>query len=262
MALARVPVRVLTWASLGRGSCSFNQRQAMESRLNDLVQFYALLERLEDRCGGRRCLSDCNGRMRWPQRGVYFFMDSGEQRRDSGRGLRVTRVGTHALSTSSRTTLWNRLSQHRGLRVSGGGNHRGSIFRLLVGSALIEAGRVQCPTWGVGANAPREIREAEAPVEAMVTTIIGAMPLVWLAIDDSPGPTSLRAYVERNSIALLSNMQLPTLDDASAGWLGRSCRRGKGRVCQSGLWNQNHVEETYDPAFLQTFAKLIDRAVG
>ena len=29
------------------------------------------------------------------------------------------------------------------------------------------------------------------------------MPFLWFAIDDAPGPKSLRGYVERNSIALL-----------------------------------------------------------
>ena len=33
--------------------------------------------------------------MYWPQRGVYFFMEDGEERSDSGSGLRIVRVGTH-----------------------------------------------------------------------------------------------------------------------------------------------------------------------
>jgi hypothetical protein len=49
----------------------------------------------------------------------------------------IVRVGTHALETGSQTTLWKRLSQHRGQARSGSGNHRGSIFRLIVGTALI-----------------------------------------------------------------------------------------------------------------------------
>ena len=64
-------------------------------------------------------------------------MEDGECRSDSGDGLRVVRVGTHALTSSSRTTLWKRLSQHKGQKASGGGNHRGSIFRLLVGSTVL-----------------------------------------------------------------------------------------------------------------------------
>src|SRR5215510_12442443 len=116
-------------------------------RLDDLVRFYCILGTLEQRVGGRRLLSDCHGRMVWPQRGVYFFMEDGEYRTDTGQGLRIVRAGTHALKAGSRTTLWKRLSQHRGHENSGGGNHRGSIFRLLVGSTLFHAGGMSCPTW-------------------------------------------------------------------------------------------------------------------
>src|SRR3954447_21389328 len=99
-----------------------------------LDQFYLLLRELADRYGGYRTLASCNGRMRWPERGVYFFFEP-EEKRDDG-DLRVVRVGTHALTSSSSTTLWNRLSQHRGHvggSRPGGGNHRGSVFRLHVG---------------------------------------------------------------------------------------------------------------------------------
>ena len=101
------------------------------SRLDDLVRFYAILDDVERKIGGRRVLSECTGKMDWPQRGVYFFMEEDEYRTHSGSGLRIVRVGTHALTGTSKTTLWKRLSQHKGQARSGGGNHRGSIFRLL-----------------------------------------------------------------------------------------------------------------------------------
>ena len=88
----------------------------------DLDRFYALLARLEQAIGGTRTLADCHGRMGWPTRGVYFFFEPGEQRRNGA--PRVTRVGTHALTATSKATLWGRLAQHRG-RGSGGGDHRG-----------------------------------------------------------------------------------------------------------------------------------------
>src|SRR5262245_28307157 len=124
-------------------------------RLDDLVRFYAILENLENRIGGRRLLSECTGMMGWPQRGVYFFMEDGERRTDTGGGLRIVRVGTHALIASSRTTLWKRLSQHKGQARSEGGNHRASIFRLLVGSTLTNSGSTSCSTWGVKNNVPQ-----------------------------------------------------------------------------------------------------------
>jgi hypothetical protein len=203
-------------------------------RLHDLLRFYAALDRLEQRIGGTRLLSTCGGRMMWPQRGVYFFMEEGEKRADTGKGLRIVRVGTHALTSSSQTTLWKRLSQHKG-QATGGGNHRGSIFRLLVGSTLNRAAPTPCPTWGVGSSGSKETRALEQSLEHEVSRVIGAMPFLWLAIDDPPGANSLRGYVERNAVALLSNLSKPALDPPSSEWRGNSCDRGKALVRDSGL---------------------------
>src|SRR4051794_34688360 len=119
------------------------------SRLTDLVRLYALLERLKQRVGGTRLLSHFGKYRDWPARGVYFFYEPGEVHPDSRDGSRVVRVGTHGLTAASRSSLRQRLAQHRGL-VSGGGNHRGSIFRLLVGQALLARGAAPpCASWGV-----------------------------------------------------------------------------------------------------------------
>lgn len=115
----------LVWAGLGMSASPHHR---------DLVRLYDVLSELGDRVG-RRMLNECDGRMNWSSRGVYFFFETGESRPD-GTTPHVVRVGTHAVSAGSKTTLWNRLSTHRGTR-SGGGNHRGSIFRLWVGTALL-----------------------------------------------------------------------------------------------------------------------------
>ncbi len=99
-------------------------------------------------------------------------------------------------------------------RSSGGGNHRGSIFRLLVGSTLLKTSGAACPTWGIKNSAPHDVRVLEQPFEQEVSRIIGAMPFLWLGIDDAPGAGSMREYVERNAIALLSNLAKPPLDAA------------------------------------------------
>jgi hypothetical protein len=106
-----------------------------DKRLADLVRFYSIITTLESKIGGAKRLSDCSGRASWPQRGVYFFHEPGENRTDTGEGPRIVRVGTHALKLGSGTKLWTRLSQHKGPTASGGGNHRGSIFRLIVTNA-------------------------------------------------------------------------------------------------------------------------------
>jgi hypothetical protein len=225
------------------------------ARLDDLRRFYRILEDLEEQLGGARLLSECNGKLSWPRRGVYFFMEPGEDRSETGEGRRVVRVGTHAITESSRTKLWSRLSQHRGQFSSGGGNHRGSIFRLIVGTALMKRDGYQLATWGKGSTATAEIRAGETRIECEVSKVIGAMPFLWLAIDDAPGKTSLRGYIERNSIALLSNYHKPRLDPASQTWLGQFCTRE--RVRESGLWNSNHVDEEYDPEFLDRLAQIV-----
>ena len=103
--------------------------QSFDERLEDIRRCYEILESLEKRVGGKRTLANCTGHMGWPDRGVYFFFEPGEMRTTSGTGMRVVRVGTHALKDGSRTTLWNRLRQHQGTLKIGGGNHRGSKFR-------------------------------------------------------------------------------------------------------------------------------------
>ena len=238
-----------------------------EDRIADTARFYELLARLERRVGGVRTLETCDGRMDWPRRGVYFFFEVGEERRESGGGPRVVRIGTHALTATSRTSLWNRLSQHRGSVRSGAGNHRGSIFRLIVGAALARRGDSSLPlTWGTdsdpGAAARRfgmdrvSVRSGEAGLERRVSRYIGAMPMLWLAIDDEPGPGSRRGFIERNAIALLSHAKAPAADPPSGQWLGAfSDREG---VRASGLWNNNHVEDDYDASFLDTMERLID----
>ena len=227
------------------------------SRISDLQNFYLLLGCLAERVGGARTLGACSGRLGLPRRGVYFFMEDGEVRSDSGSGPRIVRVGTHALTDGSGTKLWSRLSQHRGPTKSGGGNHRGSIFRLIVGTSVMARNGLNFPSWGRGNNAPADVRAGESALECEVSKVIRAMPFLWLAIDDEPSTESLRGYIERNSIALLSNFRKEPLDPPSAGWLGHSCNRE--RVRKSGLWNQNHVEEPYDPAFLGRFERLVSK---
>jgi hypothetical protein len=236
------------------------------SRLSDLVRFYTLLDRLKENLGGTRTLASLPGLRDWPERGVYFFFDPNEERQQSGVGPRVVRVGTHALGTGSRSTLRQRLAEHRG-GATGGGNHRGSIFRLLIGQALLARGDLpSCPSWGVKSDAAkaskalgierRTLATAETPVEQAVSSYVAAMPLLWLGIDDAPSPNSLRGSIEGNAIALLSNHERAPLDSPSPGWLGHFS--GRPRVRSSGLWNQQQVEEAHDPSFLDTLDELID----
>jgi hypothetical protein len=111
-----------------------------------------------------------------------------------------------------------------------------------------------------GSSAPRTVRHGERALECEVSRVIGNMPFLWLAIDDDAGPDSLRGFIEGNAIALLSNYGRPPLDAPSPDWLGRHSDREKVR--SSGLWNSNHVDESYDPAFLDELDRLIAAADG
>ncbi len=226
-----------------------------ESRARDLLHFYRLLDKLNEHCGGTKLLRDCTGKNTWPTGGVYFFFEPSESRSQSAFGLRVVRVGTHALTAQSKTTLWNRLRQHRGDLKNRSGNHRGSIFRLLIGDALMRRDSANHQTWGLGQTATSNVRAGERQLEQTVSQFIGQMPFLWLAIEDEAGPESLRGYIERNSIALLSNSQKSQIDPPSENWLGRFSSHRK--VLASGLWNQNHVDEKYNPSFLEVMERCV-----
>jgi hypothetical protein len=236
----------------------------MDKRTEHLEQLYQLLARLEEIVGGKRLLRDCNGRLGWPQRGVYFFFEPGELRGFNPHQMRVVRVGTHAVSQTSKTTLWHRLSTHRG-PSHGAGNHRGSIFRLHVGRALINhsQGVIDILTWGQGQSAPKEIKLTEAEHERRVSQHIGQMPFLWVDVNDAPSSLSERSIIEKNAIALLAGADgRSPLDPPSVDWLGTFSSNQKIRL--SGLWNLNYVGEPdkpypYDPAFLQVLSRNIER---
>nr|WP_236995969.1 hypothetical protein [Natronorubrum daqingense] len=140
----------------------------------------------------------------------------------------------------------------------GGGNHRGSVFRKRVGEAIIDRDEYQeeYPEWGDGSSAGRELRLEELEMERKVSEYNRDLPFLWLNVDDEPSAKSQRSYIERNAIALLSNYQKTAIDARSDGWLGKHSRSEK--ICQSGLWNVNHVEENYDPNFLDQLERKIE----
>jgi hypothetical protein len=233
----------------------------MTGRREALDRLYDLLADLEVRCGGKRTLAGCDAARGWPARGVYFFFEYGEARED-GHTPRVVRVGTHALRPSV-TTLWNRLAQHKGNARGarpGGGSHRGSIFRLHVGSALLARGDWPAglrASWGVGSTAPSTVRADEYALERLVSAHIGAMPFLWVAVGDAPGPGSDRGVIEAGTIALLSNYDRPVIDPPSPNWLGHQAR--SERIRSSGLWNVNHVLAHANGRSLELLSQYVTR---
>ncbi len=197
---------------------------------------------------GGPSFSDLDGGVAWPERGVYFVFEPGENRRSNSHVARVVRVGTHALRAWSNTTLWNRLRQHRGAR-DGSGNHRTSVFRMHVGRALIARDGLQdvYPHWDQGRNATVDIRRGEQDLERRVSEVIGRMRLAWIAVSDDAGPGSDRGVIERGAIALLAS-EGRKADPPSPGWLGRRAPSEQMRL--SGLWHVHHVGDSPDPTFL------------
>lgn len=234
------------------------------SRESHINQLYSLLDRLRDRVGGPQYLSDCNGRMDWPERGLYIFFAPDETRQSTDH-QRINRIGTHAVSSGSGTSLWNRLISHRGTfsgKYADGGNHRGSVFRLRVGEAMIERDGLhdEFPDWGDGTSAGSKIREQELEHERHVSNFIRDLPFLWVEVDDEPGPDSRRAEIEQNLIAMLSNYGDTPVDPRNSDWLGN--HSPNQMIRGSGLWNVNHVAEDYDPSFLDLLETHIERTTS
>lgn len=74
---------------------------------------------------------------------------------------------------------------------------------LLIRSTLVEGDNVNCLTWGVKNSAPREIRKAEQHIECHVSRVIGAMPFLWIAAADQPGPDSVAAISNETALRCL-----------------------------------------------------------
>ena len=222
-------------------------------RQSDIDEFYGILDQLSATMSGPQRLRECTGNSGCPPQGIYFFFEDGEKRADGSR--RVVRVGTHALTATSEATLWGRLRQHRGQltgRNPGGGNHRASVFRRHVGAALIRRDNLPgdlLSSW-LDRHRPHGQRASqEASIERAVSRHIGAMPLLWLNVP-------ARAYLESNSIALLSCLTGGP-DLPSTSWLGRYAERAeRAEIRGSGLWNIQHVTGHYEPGFLRQLAQL------
>jgi hypothetical protein len=75
------------------------------------------------------------------------------------------------------------------------------------------------------------------------------------------GPSSKdndRAFIEENSIALLSNYDRPAIDKCSKDWLGQYSKDAK--IIGSGLWNSDCVDrKDIDINYFNTFEKHLTK---
>jgi len=186
-------------------------------------------------------------------RGIYVFLDNGF---DSSVSIykQVVRVGTHSIKKcGSKSTLGSRLRQHKGNLRGGGGNHRGSVFRLLVGDAIIRRDglSIAYPNWGNKDNTTKTIRQSELPLEQQVSDYIRQLPFLIINVNPTIDGPKQRAFLERSLIAMISDVG----GKGKTSWLGHNCSRSE--VKNSGLWNNNHVNEKYDPSFLDVLEKYV-----
>ena len=110
-------------------------------------------------------------------------------------------------------------------------------------------------SWGRNEKGPARSNGSEVRVERLVSRRVRAMSVVCLAVEDAPGPDSLRAFIARNAIALLSGFVEAASDPPSPHWLGRHSPRE--RVRGSGLWNDADVDAEVDSKFLEIMAGLV-----
>ncbi len=181
-------------------------------------------------CASIHRLMDCLPRYAAPQDvpfrdGLYFFYEQDEASTHSAEG-RIVRIGNHPRSDGR---LVARLREHYA------GSKNGSVFRLLLGGALI---RLEDPASACLAPGPgqghweRHMKVACprcAPFEQRVSTLlVDRFRVRCVRIENRE---------ERNRLEsrLIATVAACTVCGPSATWLGRFASREKVRA--SGLWN-------------------------
>ncbi|EKS35140.1 hypothetical protein HMPREF9696_02412 [Afipia clevelandensis ATCC 49720] len=195
-----------------------------------------------------------------PEKGVYIFCDPSEDSNLHVTTPRIVRIGTHAVSSGSKSTLRSRLRTHAG-SADGRGSHRSSIFRLHIGQSLIakNSWELKYPHWGKGSTASSEIRESERDLEQEVSSYMGQLLVTTLPLVDDSGPGSARAHVERALVALLTE-DMDFLEESSSAWLGRFSSRPQ--LQSSGIWNVQHVGATLDTKSVNLAINLLERSIS
>ncbi len=226
----------------------------MEYRASALTEFYFLIEELK-RKFPPRSLNDLTSN-NFPTQGVYFFFEDGEFR-TYNKTPRIVRVGTHAARANSCATLYSRLLQHKGNK-KGGGNHWGSVFRKLVGSAIIRKNGLHeiYPYWlDKSKKRDNNVKYSEKQLEVLVSSYLATLKFISLEVSGPSHKGNDRDIIETNSIALLSNYNRPVIDAPSHNWIGLFSTSRDNKVIRSGLWNDKCVEKDCDSSFLEKFER-------
>lgn len=223
------------------------------TRQQNIDRFYDLLEEVVEKFPKQTL--DKLSTIRLPEKAVYFFFEPNETRQNNN-SERVVRIGTHAAVANSKARLYDRLYNHKGSKDLTG-NHRASVFRKLIGQSLIAKDNLNYPFWGdKSKKSDKSIKLAEKPLEKVVSNYLYTLPFTVLEV---PGPSSKdndRAFIEENTIALLSNYDRQVIDKCSNNWLGLHSKDTK--VIASGLWNSNYVDrKQIDSNYFAIFQKYL-----
>ncbi|NLO21913.1 MAG: hypothetical protein GX119_07915 [Syntrophomonadaceae bacterium] len=222
-------------------------------RKRNLDTLYQLLENYEERVAQRIALGELNRKL-LPPGGCCFYWEPGENRQDKGK-QRIVRVESYPLEDAKRS-MYSQLIKHRGTiagTFKGGGDHRQSLLRHHIGTALINKNREFCDTWE-GETANAAVRKKEHLLETMVSRVSIQMEVLVIPFKNIDA-IKLK-YIEQNLIALLSNWGKKALDPPSSEWLGHYC--GNVLVRDSGLWNTNGVMLKYDPQLISLLSVMLD----
>lgn len=186
--------------------------------------------------------------------GLYFFYQRGEVSPHTSNG-RVVRVGNHPRRDGR---LIGRLKEHYASRQNA---KNGSVFRLLVGGALIRRDDPEslCLAPGPGQGHWERHRQREcnhcAPYEQRLAKLVDSD--FWFRA------VRIDRQAERNpfEVVLIATLAACMLCRPSEGWLGRfAC---SPIVRGSGLWNREFVGGpilTSDN--LERFQELVENSLG
>ncbi len=226
-------------------------------RKKDLDMFYRLLDWYEHQEDNRIAIGQVSRNL-LPARGWCFFYEKGECRQNLS-VQRVVRVESH-YEYDDKNSIYNQILTHRGNIAgvySGGGNHRISVLRKHIGTAIMNKLNRSCTTWE-NDKANTSTRKKEHWLELLVSEETSSMEVLVVPIEDS-NPERIAKYIEQNAIALLSNFNKKPMDGPSSDWLGNYC--SNTLVRGSGLWNSNGVMYQYDRHFMEIFEILVKASI-